>query len=192
LLKSRFIIFLFILLSSILHLFSQEIREESSLNYTYIGPVLTSSFNSAEYSDWIDNRQKKEKISGTSYMGGLDLQIIAGNMCGDFQTKYSYSSYDTTLTCLEFILAGKYFYKYNNYISIGGGFGLFMETPPSSKEHNGSSGFFIPISTMMNTTSNTKFFIDLYTKYGTFALGTDTEYLSFGCNVGFVFKVGRI
>jgi hypothetical protein len=113
-------------------------------------------------------------------------------MCGDFQAKYSYSSYDTTLTCLEFILAGEYFYKINDIISLGTGLGLYMETPPSSKDHNGSSGFYIPLSAMFNTTGNTKLFIDLFAKYGTFALGNDTEFSSYGCSMGFVFKVGRI
>ncbi len=174
------------------NVFSQEIREESSLNYTYIGPVFSASSNSAEYSDWIDNQYKTEKVSGTSYTGGLDLKIIAGNMCGDFQSKYSYSSYDTTLTCLEFILAGEYFYKINDLISTGFGLGLYMETPPSSKDHNGSSGFYFPLTAMFNTTQNTKFFIDLFAKYGTFALGNDTEFYSFGCSFGFVFKIGRI
>jgi len=172
--------------------YSQEIREESSLNYTYLGPVFSISSNSAEYSDWIDNQYKTEKVSGMSYTGGIDLKIFAGNLCGDFQSKYSYSSYETTLTCLEFILAGEYFYKINELISAGAGLGLYMETPPSSKDHNGSSGLYIPLSAILNTTGNTKFFIDLFAKYGTFALGNDSQFSSYGCSMGFVFKVGRI
>ncbi len=190
--KLKFYLLFFFLTVITTRIYSQEIREESSLNYTYIGPVFSASSNSAEYSDWIDNQYKTEKVSGTSFTGGVDLKIIAGNLCGDFQAKYSYSSYDTTLTCLEFILAGEYFYKLNDIVSLGAGFGLYMETPPSSKDHNGSSGFYLPLSAMFNTTGNTKFFIDLFAKYGTFALGNDTEFSSYGCSMGFVFKVGRI
>jgi hypothetical protein len=188
--KLFFFLSLFIIATS--QVFSQEIREESSLNYTYIGPVFSASSNSGEYSDWIDNQYQTKKVSGTSYMGGLDLKIVAGNVCGDFQSKYSYSSYDTTLTCLEFILAGEYIYNFNEIIGMGAGLGLYMETPPSSKDHNGSSGFYFPITAMFNTTSNTKLFLEFFAKYGTYAIGNDTKFTSYGCNIGFVFKVGRI
>lgn len=191
-LKIRILFLLFFLIIISSNAFSQQIREESSLNYTYIGPIFSASSNSAEYSDWIDNQYKTEKISGTSYTGGIDLKIFAGDLCGDFQSKYSYSSYDTTLTCLEFILAGEYFYRFNDFISAGAGLGLYMETPPSSKDHNGSSGLYFPVSAIFSTTSNTKLFIDIFAKYGTFALGNDTEFISYGCSLGFVFKVGRI
>lgn len=173
-------------------LFPQEIREESSLNYTYIGPVFSVSKNSAEYSDWIDNQQQTKKLSGTSYTGGVDLKIIAHEFCGDFQAKYSYSSYESTLTCLEFLLAGKYLYNMNDITSLGGGIGLYMETPPSSKGHNGSAGFYVPLSVMFNTTQDTKLFVDIFAKYGTFGLGEDTSFFSYGCSMGFVFRVGRI
>lgn len=187
--KALFVFFLY--LFSITG-FSQEIRDESTLNYTFIGPVASASMNSAEYSDWIDNEQKTEKVSGTSYTGGVDLKIIAGNMCGDFQSKYSYSSYDTTLTCLEFLLSGLYYYRITEITSIGAGIGIYMETPPSSADHNGSAGFYLPLSVMFNTTPETRFFVDVFAKYGTFALGDDTSYFSYGCSMGFVFRVGRI
>ncbi len=187
--KKIFIIIIFTISSP---LFSQEIREETSLNYTYIGPVFSISKNSAEYSDWINNQQQTVKLSGTSYTGGIDLKIIAHEFYGDFQAKYSYSSYDTTLTCLEFLLAGEYLYSVNHLTSLGGGIGLYMETPPSSKDHNGSAGFYIPLSVMFNTTQDTKLFIDLFAKYGTFGLGQDTSFFSYGCSMGFVFRVGRI
>lgn len=190
--KVKSLFFLFILTLAAAPAFTQEIREESTLNFTYIGPVISASMNSAEYSDWIDNRRKTEKVSGTSYTGGVDLKIIAGYMCGDFQAKYSYSSYDTTLTCLEFLLAGKYLYRINDIISLGGGVGFYMETPPSNAEHNGSAGFYVPLCAMFNTSQDTRFFIDIFGKYGTFALGDDTEFTSFGCSMGFVFRVGRI
>lgn len=174
------------------HAFTQVIREESTLNYTYIGPVISASLNSAEYNDWINNERKTEKVSGTSFTGGVDLKIIAASMCGDFQAKYSYSSYDSTLTCLEFLLAGEYLYRLNELLSMGGGIGLYLETPPSSNGHNGSSGLYIPLTTMFNITPDTRFFIDIFGKYGTFALGDDTEFFSYGCSMGFIFKVGRI
>jgi hypothetical protein len=83
----------------------------------------------------------------------LDLKIIAETCAEIFNQNTTYSSYDTTLTCLEFILAGEYFYKINDLISTGFGLGLYMETPPSSKDHNGSSGLFFSLFTaMFNTT----------------------------------------
>lgn len=191
-LRIKTLVYSFIMILSLTPAFAQEIREESTLNYTYIGPVFSASYNSAEYTDWIDDKTRTKKISGNSYTGGLDLKIIAGMMCGDFQTKYSYSSYDSTLTCIEFLLSGQYFYRINELVSAGGGFGIYMETPPSSKDHNGSAGFYIPLSAMFSINQNTKFFADIYGKYGTFGLGDNTEFISFGCNIGLVFKVGRI
>ncbi len=190
--KVKFLIFILLITVSMSASYSQEIREESSLNYTYIGPMLSFSNNSAEYSDWIDDEQRTEKVSGTTYAGGVTFKILAANMCGDFQAKYSYSSYDTTLTCLEFLLAGKYLYKINDFISAGGGLGIYMETPPSSSEHNGSAGLYFPLTTMFSTSVDTRLFIDIFAKYGTFAMGDDTKFNSFGCDMGFVFKIGRI
>jgi len=190
--NSFFFLLCFMIFSLTPDAFTQEIREESSLNYTYIGPVISYSQNTAKYRDWIDNETKTENVSGNSYTGGIDLKILAHNMCGDFQAKYSYSSYDTTLTCLEFILAGIYYYRFGDIFSLGGGLGLYMETPPSSSEHNGSAGLYFPLSAMFRTTNQTKFFINIFAKYGTFAVGEDTEFSSFGCSMGFIFRVGRI
>jgi len=172
--------------------FSQEYREESTLNYTYIGPAISFSYNSAEYSEWKDDTYNTETTSGMTYAGGLDIVILTSLMCGDFQAKYSYSQYDTTLTCLEFIISGKYLYSINNRFSAGGGLGLYCETPPSSSEHNGSAGILIPLTGIYNTTSDTRLIIDIYMKYGSFAMGDNTSLMSFGCNIGFVYKVGRI
>jgi len=186
--------FILALLLSLLStaLFSQEIREESSLNYTYIGPVISVSSGSAEYSDWVEDRRVTEKTSGMSYAGGADLKILAGNFCGDFQFRYSYSQYDSTLTCLEYLIAGEYLYSINNYIAAGGGLGFYLETPPSNEEHDGCAGLYIPLTAIFTTSDGTRLFTDLFIKYGSYGIGDDTSFLSYGCNIGFVFKVGRI
>jgi hypothetical protein len=174
-----------------LPLFSQE-RQESSLNYTFLGPIFSYSINSAQYSDWVDNERKTQKLSGRNMAGGLAFKVIAGDISGDLHWKYSYSQYDSTITCLEYDISAMYLYTLNKSWSLGGGFGLFMETPPSNVNHDGAAGIYIPIEVLFSASDSIKIFVDLFGKYGTFAIGDNTKFQSFGLNLGVVFKVGRI
>ena len=171
---------------------AQEIREEESLNYTYLGPAISSAYNSVEYTDWFETSTETKKMSGYSMSGGAALNIFADNLCGDFQLKYAYNKLDYTLTNLDFSISGKYYYPLNNTVSLGAGFGLYFETPPSNESHNGSAGLQLPLSLLLNTTSNSKLFIDILSRYGSFGIGENTKAISAGVNVGFIFKVGRI
>jgi len=173
-------------------LYAEDYREESSLNYTYLGPVFSLSKNSAQYSDWVENEYAAQKISGNSFAGGLLFKLIANDFSGDFQWKYSYGKYSDTLTCLEFDISGSYLLTLSKDIYTGIGFGFYLETPPSNQVHNGAAGIYIPLTFVYATTNDTRLVIDLFGKYGSFAIGNDTSFLSFGCNIGFVFKVGRI
>ncbi len=170
----------------------QEIREEESLNLTYAGPAFSSAYNKVEYTEWEGSSIKKNKTSGYSISGGAALNIFADNLCGDFQIKYAYNQLDFTITNLDFGISGKYYYPINKTVSAGAGLGLYFESPPSNQTHNGSAGLQLPLTLLINTTPDTKLFIDIYSRYGSFAIGENTNSISAGVNVGFIFKVGRM
>lgn len=173
-------------------LYAQDVRDDESLNYTYLGPVFSYGINKVEYTDWFDNSTETKKMSGSIYSGGLALNIFADNLCGDFQVKYAYNQLDFTLTYMEFSMSGKYLYPLNSLFSLGAGLGLYIETPPSSNGHNGSAGVQLPLTLLINTSPGTKLYIDFFTRYGSFGIGENTKSFSMGANVGFIFKVGRI
>ena len=190
--KIKLYIVFSILVFSTINLSAQEVRDDASLNYTYIGPVLSTFYDKVEYRDWIDNSTRTEKMSGYSLSGGIAIDIFAKDLCGDFHLKYNYSQLDYTITNLEFSMSGKYLYSLNEYISIGAGLGCYFESPPSNREHNGSAGVQLPLTAIINTTPDTKLFIDLLARYGSFGIGENSKVLSAGMNIGFVYKVGKI
>lgn len=190
--RIKFYIIYSILIFSTISLSAQESRDDMSLNYTYIGPVFSTSYTHVEYRDWIDNSTKTEKMSGYSLSGGIAIDIFSKNLCGDFHLKYNYSQLDYTITNLEFSMSGKYLYMISENFSIGAGLGCYFESPPSNRDHDGSAGIQLPLTAIFNTTPDTKLFIDLLARYGSFGIGENSKVLSAGMNIGFVYKVGRI
>jgi hypothetical protein len=182
----------FVLLLSSAAVNAQEIRDEESLNFTYLGPLLSFAYNKVEYTDWVDSSTEKQKMSGYIYSGGIALNIFADDLCGDFQMKYAYNQLDSTFTYIEFSIAGKYFYKMNDNISLGAGLGLYLDSPFSTKDDNGSAGIQLPLTLLINTSPDTKLFVDIFSRYGSFGVGSNTSSISAGVNVGFILKAGRI
>jgi len=190
--RSRITLLLLLLFALTNILNAQEIRDEESLNFTYIGPSLSYAQNKIEYSDWFETSTETKKMSGNIISGGLALNIFSDNLCGDFQMKYAYNQLDFTLTYMEFSMTGKYLYPFTSYFSFGTGLGMYLETPPSSQGHNGAAGLQLPITLLFNTSPGTKLYMDIFARYGSFGLGQNTKSTSMGVNVGFIFKVGRI
>ena len=185
------LILVLLLLTKVLNA-QETVVDEESLNFTYMGPSISSAYNYVEYTDWFKTSTKTKKTSGFLFSGGVALSVFADELCGDFQIHYAYDQLDTAVTYLEFIINGKYYYPLDNYVSLGGGLGLYLDTPPSNVDHNGSAGVQIPLSVLINTTPGSKLFIDIVTRYGSFGIGENTKAISVGINAGFVFKVGRI
>lgn len=179
-----------LLIAEVLH--AQEIKEEESLNYSYLGPALSLGYSRVEYSEWSNDLMKTREMTGYSMSAGAALNIFADNLCGDFQMKYAFSMFDYSVTNLEFSMSGKYYYSFNNYVSAGSGIGIYLEGPPSNIEHNGGAGIQLPVSLLLSTTPGSKLFIDVFFRYGSFGTGENTESISAGVNVGYIFKVGRI
>ena len=170
------------------------------INYTYLGPVFSIANNWVEYMDWFpdpvdDTKSSTEtkKMSGRIISGGLTFNVFADDFCGDLHIKYAVNSLEETLKYIEVSVAGKYFfYKINDYFSLGGGLGMYLEIPAPSGKNNGSAGLQLPLTMLIETSKDTKLFLDIYGRYGTFGKGENTNSISVGTNLGFVFKVGRI
>lgn len=168
------------------------IREDESLNYTYLGPLLSFAYNKVEYTDWVDTSTKKVEMSGYIYSGGLALEIFADAMCGDFQMKYAYNQLDSAMTYMDLSLSGKYLYSFNSTVSLGAGLGVYTDIPFSTADDEGSAGIQLPVTLVINTSPGTLLFVDIFTRYGSFGVGRNASSIAAGINAGFVFKVGRI
>lgn len=174
------------------YLSSQTVKELSGLNYTYLGPVFSISHDKVEYKDWFETEQGTKNMSGLSLSGGLSLQIFVESFCGDFQIKYTRSSYDFNLDLLEASIQGKYLWEINNYLSAGTGLGLYSLTALSNSDHKGSAGLQIPLSAVITLSETWKVFFDVFARYGSFGMGEGSTQISFGTNLGLVYRVGRI
>ncbi len=172
--------------------FSQEIRKKESLNYTFIGPVVSAGYSDVKYSDWNGTEYVEETTSGPSYGAGVVLNIFAEPFCGEFQLRYTYSTLDFTLTLMEFSTAGKYLWRINNLFSAGTGLGLYLDSPPSNQSYDGSAGIMLPFTGILDLSINSKLFTNISVKYGSFGIGEDGTKLSYEINMGYLYKVGRI
>ena len=196
---STILLFMLILMAKIANSQPMEdsIGSSGSLNFSYLGPVLSIGYNKVEYTDWIETSPgtastETEKQSGYVTSGGLTFNIFADEFCGDLQIKYAMNHLKQTLKYIEVSAAGKYFFFQSDFISFGGGLGIYLEIPTPNAEQNGSAGLQLPLTMLVDTTRDTKLFIDVYCRYGTFGIGTDTNSISVGTNIGFIFKIGRI
>ncbi len=190
--KKRF--YNFITAFSLFFGFSQALgaEESAALNYTYLGPIMSIGYSSVEYSKWDDSEYKAVSSSGINYSGGVVLCIFAGNYLGDTKIRYAYDGTDDSMTYAEFSFSAKYLWKLSNAMNAGLGLGVYCETPPSNKSHNGSAGLELPLALIVDTSINTKLYTEISLKYGSYGLGEDTSRLYYGCSVGFIIKVGRI
>jgi hypothetical protein len=164
----------------------------SSLHYTYLGPVLSMSYDKVEYKDWMGTEQGSVDMTGTTYGGGIALQIFVENFCGDFQFKYVRSDLDFSIDLGEILLQGKYLWKINDIFSAGAGLGLYSEIPLSEPDHKGSAGIQLPVSAVITGSPMWKVFLDIYCRYGSFGMGEGSSRIALGSNLGVVFRVGRI
>jgi hypothetical protein len=164
----------------------------SSLHYTYLGPVFSLSYEKVEYKDWMGTEQGSMNMTGTSYGGGISLQIFVEKFCGDFQFKYVRNDLDFSLDLEEMLLQGKYLWKFNDTISAGTGLGLYSEFSVSESGHKGSAGIQLPLSAVLTGSPMWKVFMDIYFRYGSFGMGEGSSRMALGSNLGIVFRVGKI
>jgi len=170
-------------------------EKKRDLIFTYIGPVMSGGFNHLYQSDWYEDtdRQEQRNYTGGFISGGFIISIFMEQFTGDFTMQYMHNfNKPGELYHLFYSVSGKWLWKVSKPFNITMGAGLYFETPPSNEEYNGAAGGQIPIGGVWNATSGTKLMFDFFVRYGFFGLGEYSSKLSYGINVAFVFKVGRI
>lgn len=168
---------------------------ERELFFTYIGPIFSVGGNHLYQSDWFSDKNKQGEYNYTGYFvsGGFIISVFVKDFMGDFTMQYIHNFNEPgELYHLFYTVSGKWVWKVSKLFHITMGLGLYFETPPSNEDYGGAAGGQIPIGGIFNTTFDTKFVFDFYARYGFFGLGEYSSKVSYGMNVGFLFKVGRI
>ncbi len=168
------------------------------LNYTYIGPTTGFGGYNTFYKGWNSDSSLRvnDKYAGMHFTGGVALNIFTQYVIADFKIQYIYnlnlSDTGLSLMHLMYSISGKYIYNFNKIIGITVGLGVYFESPPSNVEFKGGAGGLLLFGVAISTTFDTKLILDLVAGYGFYGLGDKTSRVSYGLNIGFIFKVGRL
>ncbi|MBN1531269.1 MAG: hypothetical protein JXA20_01270 [Spirochaetes bacterium] len=172
---------------------------QRELIYTFVGGIAGFGYNSGTYRDSFNTNsrdfcyQGSKPDNGINFSGGAAITIFGQYFVGDFTAQFMYNSGAAlSVYHLYFTASARYNFRFGDTFHIAPGAGVFLETPPSNKDFNGSAGFIVPVGFYLNTTFDTKLYLDIYARYGTFGVGQGSTRLSCGIIIGFIFKVGRI
>lgn len=192
--KITIILILICFITAPLHnLYSQVFKKTSELYYTYIGITAGGGLNRITYKDWMNDKQDTEELTGNYFSGGFLFNIFVNRFLGDFRLQYVYNKNSNyPIQHLYFSAAGRFVYAFNPTLSISSGPGIYFDSPPSTKSYDGSPGFQMPLGLVINIGFDTKLFFDLIGRYGSYGIGEESRKLSYGANLGFLYKVGRI
>ena len=173
---------------------------ERQLIYTYIGPVAGGGLSNIRYSDWFQNKfpeQETKKIFGYFFHIGFTTCLISRvaknlDFLGDFSIQYMHNQNEKPLDHLYYTISGKIGWSFADFVTPALGIGLFFETPPSNRKYSSGGGFRVPLAVYFNTTYDTKLFVEGSAMYGFIGVGEKSTKFSYGVNLGFIFRVGRI
>jgi hypothetical protein len=194
-----FLLILFLTASSV---FSQEKtedvksdkKEKRELFYTFIGPVAGFGGNYIWFKGWDEAiHQTAYSYQGMLFKGGVMIDVFAKKFSGDFTVEYIYNMNENyPVMSLFFKITGKYVFQISEIFNLSLGVGGFFETPPSNITYRGAAGVQVPFGMILNTTTETKFIIDFYARFGYYGLGEGSMKLSYGMTLAFLFKVGTL
>jgi len=178
------------------YLRGEEAEEVEKLHFTYIGTIIGGGINKINYKNWFNDRRRTENISGTYYSGGAVLNVFVYQFIGEFSFQYimnsSNSSPDISNQHLILNAIGKYSYFLKNNFFLTSGLGLYLDSPPANNDYDCGSGPLIVIGMIYELSREMRIFSDLIGRYGSFGLGQGSSKISYGINIGVVYKVGRI
>ncbi len=163
--------------------------------FTFLGPAFSGGVNKITYNDWFDNETGTKKVAGNFYGGGIQLDVFAAPLVGEFIIQYlsnSASETEIAVNHLYFGFTGKYAYYPTSVFALAPGMGLYVETPPASKRYDGGGGFTASLGFIIHFTQDLRFILDAQGRYGSFGMGEDSRKISYGINVGLVYKVGSL
>ena len=170
----------------------QAYAAERELIYTYAGVIGGAGFNRITYNDWFYVYSGTKKISGHYFSGGAVLYLVSKYLIGDIGIQYMYNRNDSTLQHLFFTVSGKFGYTFAELFTIATGPGMYLEAPVSGGKFKGGAGVRVPLAFMFNTNFDSRIFIEGSFMYGWYGMGEKSTKMSYGLNLGFIYKVGRI
>jgi hypothetical protein len=165
--------------------------QQRDLVYTYIGPVGGGGFQHVTTREW-RNFYLGEKSAGHYYHGGVSLWVASRWINGDCSLQYAYNHYQRPLHHLYVTLSGRAAITVKQIVTFAPGIGLYFETPPSNRGFRGGAGVRAPLAVLFHTTFDTRLFVEGSFMYGWLGIGDRSTKLSYGANLGFIVKVGRI
>ncbi|MBN2079424.1 MAG: hypothetical protein JW838_10695 [Spirochaetes bacterium] len=169
----------------------ESLAQERDLVYTFIGPVAGGGFQHVTTRDW-RNVYQKQSSAGNYYHGGCSIWVISRWLIGDFSVQYANNRYERPLQHLYFTISGKAAFTVKRIVTFAPGIGFYFELPPSNRGFRGGAGVRTPLAILFHTTFDTRLFIEGSFMYGWLGMGDRSTKLSYGANLGFIFKVGRI
>ncbi len=165
--------------------------QERELVYTFVGPVGGGGFQRVTTRDW-QNIYRSEKSAGNYYHGGFSLWVVSRWLIGDFSVQYAYNEYRKPLHHCYVTISGKAAFTVKQIVTFAPGIGLYFESPPSNRGFRGGAGVRAPLAVLFHTTFDTRLFIEGSFTYGWLGIGDRSTKMSYGANLGFIIKVGRI
>ncbi len=161
--------------------------------YTFIGPVIGAGMNRIVYADW-KGLYREQTLSGYSVDSGFSFWVVSKWLIGDVALCYRYNNFNAEgeLHHLYCTITGRVGIPLGSVAILAPGIGIYIETPPANKMFNGGAGLRVPLAFLFNTTFDTKLFIEGSFMYGWYGKGDSGEKMSYGVDLGFIFKVGRI
>jgi len=192
-----FLVLLFSLLSSKLH--GQE------LFFTYLGPIISAGYTSANYSDWKDTQRETLSETGLAFSGGAVIDVIARDVMGEFSLQFmNNTGGDTAVAHLLFSGAAKYIHHINPDTFLAGGLGIYYESPPATRDFDGGGGL-AAIAGLGYLFSHDWYLIaDITARYGSLGMGDhdsrdflflkvpESTKLFLGISLAVIYKVGRL
>ena len=163
--------------------------------FTYTGLTFGGGIDSITYSDWSPetNRRETNDLSGTYYCSGILLNIFVRDLIGEFSIQYINNSNDEIpVSHVIYDVLGKYSYPLTESISVAGGAGLYLETPPASRGYNSGGGLSAAFGPIYSIGKDWKIMLDIAGRHGHFGIGEDSTRISYGARLSVVYKTGRI
>ncbi len=168
---------------------------QQELFFTYIGATLGGGAASIDYNEWVVDHRESKSATGTWFSGGLLLDVVVRDIMGEFslQVVNTGASEDAVASFrLLYSITGKYAFRLNESFFLSPGLGLYLETGPSDKDYDGGAGLAATAGLGWMFFRDWILLFDIIGRYGSYGLGEDATIISYGVNLGVVYKIGRL
>lgn len=174
---------------------SMPVSAQQELFFTYIGATLGGGAASIDYSEWVVDHRESRSATGAYFSGGMLLDVVVRDIIGEFslQAVNTGASEDAVASFrLLYSATGKYAFRLGESFFLSPGMGLYMETGPSDKDYDGGAGLAASAGLGWMFFRDWILLFDIIGRYGSYGLGEDSTIISYGVNLGVVYKIGRL